>query len=264
MEINLVLIATIFVTVVSLLVGLFLGFSAIKFEVETDEREILVREVLPGANCGACGYPGCDGLASAIVSGKAQTNGCPVGGASCAAKISEIMGVASEFIKTVAFVKCGGDCNKATTKFEYSGIMDCNSAAMVPGGTPKGCSYGCMGFGSCVKVCEYDAIHVIDGIAVVDKEKCVSCECCVKACPKNLIEIIPYDAEQKVRCNSNSKMKIVKEVCDVGCIGCKKCVKVCEDEAVFVDNNLAKIDYSKCINCGKCAEVCPQSIITFS
>ena len=257
-----IIIATVFITIVGLLVGLFLGFSAIKLEVPVDEREVKVREVLPGANCGACGYPGCDGLAHAIAIGEADVNACPVGGESCTKKIAAIMGQSSDFVKMVAFVNCGGDCNKARQKFEYTGIRDCNSATVVPGSTPKMCNYGCMGFGSCVKACEYDAIHIVDGIAVVDKEKCVACKACVKACPKKLIEIIPYSAKQKVKCISKDKGKLVKLACDVGCIACKKCEKVCEDDAVHVFDSIAKIDYTKCISCGKCANACPQGTIT--
>lgn len=262
MDFNMIIIATIFITVVGLIVGLFLGLSAIKLEVPIDEKEIKVREALPGANCGACGFPGCDGLAHAIAVGEAEVNGCPVGGASCAKIIAEIMGKEGDFVKTVAFVNCGGDCNKTREKFIYSGIKDCNAAIVAPGSSPKACSYGCMGLGSCVRACEYDAIEVIDGIAVVNKEKCVSCKACVRACPKHLIDIIPYDATQMVRCSSKDKAKNVKIACDVGCIGCKKCEKSCEDDAVHVIDNLAKIDYDKCIRCGKCSEACPQNTIT--
>lgn len=261
MDFNLIIIATIFIAIVGLIVGIFLGFSAIKFEVPINEKEVAIREVLPGANCGACGYPGCDGLANAIANGEARVNGCPVGGEDCSKKIGEIMGISSDFVRMVAFVKCDGDCNKASQKFDYSGIKDCNAAAIVSGGGPKNCNFGCMGLGSCVKACEYDAIHIINGIAYVDRDKCVCCECCVATCPKNLIKIVPYSADTLVRCNSTDKAKDVKSSCDVGCIGCKKCVKACEDDAVFVIDNLARIEYDKCINCGKCVEACPQNII---
>lgn len=264
MDFTLIIIATLLITGIGLFVGLFLGFSAIKFEVPVDPREVLVREALPGANCGACGYPGCDGFASAVAKEEAPVTGCPVGGAACAGKLGEIMGVETSFEKVVAFVRCGGTCSKSRQKFKYSGIMDCNAATVVPGGTPKSCSFGCMGFGSCVAACEYDAIHIVEGIAKVDEEKCVACKACVVACPKQLISIIPYSATQIVRCMSTDKGKDVKAACDIGCIGCKKCEKICEDDAVHVKDMLASIDYEKCIRCGKCAEVCPQNTITFN
>ena len=163
--------------------------------------------------------------------------------------------------KQVAFVKCAGTCDKAKSKYKYAGNEDCVSAMSVPGGGPKACSFGCTGFGSCVKVCDFDAIHVINGVAVVDKEKCVACGKCVATCPKSLIELVPYAAPHKVQCSSKEFGKAVKEVCSAGCIGCKMCTRVCEADAITVENNIAKIDYSKCTGCGKCAEKCPAKII---
>ena len=179
-----------------------------------------------------------------------------------AAKIGEIMGVeAGDMEKKVAFVKCAGTCEKASSKYKYFGNEDCVSAVSVPGGGPKACEYGCTGFGSCVKVCDFDAIHIVNGIALVDKEKCVACGKCVDTCPKSLIELVPYSAQHKVACNSKAFGKAVKEVCAAGCIGCKLCVKTCEDGAISVENNIAHIDYSKCTGCGKCAEKCPAKVI---
>ena len=252
-----IIIATAVLGGISIIIGVLLGIAGEKLQVEVDEKELQVRELLPGNNCGGCGYPGCDGLAKAIASGEAAVDSCPVAGITVANKISEVMGVAlEEKEKQVAFVKCGGTCDKAKKKYNYYGIKDCTKAVIAPGGGDKACSYGCLGYGSCVRNCLFDAIHVIDGIAVVDKEKCVACGKCVKACPNNLIEMIPYSAEYKG--------KDVKLVCDAGCIGCKLCTRVCESDAITVENNLAKIDYDKCINCGKCAEKCPVKIIKYS
>lgn len=257
-----IIIATAVLGVTAIIIGILLGIAGEKLQVEVDEKELEVRELLPGNNCGGCGYPGCDGLASAIASGKAPVDSCPVGGITVANKISEVMGVAlEEKEREVAFVRCGGTCDKIKKKYNYYGIEDCRKAVIAPGGGDKACSYGCLGYGSCVKECLFDAIHIVDGIAVVDKEKCVACGKCVKTCPNNLIELIPYSAEYKVQCLSNDKGKDVKAGCDAGCIGCKLCTKVCESEAITVENNLAKIDYNKCINCGKCAEKCPVKII---
>ena len=257
-----VVIATAIVAGVGLFIGLFLGFAAKTFEVKVDEREIQVRELLPGANCGGCGYPGCDGMASAIAKGEAPANGCPVANKEAHAKIAAVIGtVIEESEKKVAFVKCAGTCDKTQVKYEYYGVQDCSKVALVPGKGNKKCSYGCMGFGSCVKVCAFDAIHVIDGIAVVDKEKCTGCSSCTAQCPNKLIEMVPAQARHLVACSSFDKGKDVKAACSAGCIGCKLCVKACEYDAIHVDNNLAAIDYSKCTNCGKCAAVCPVKVI---
>lgn len=260
-----IIIATAVLGGIGIIIGVLLGIAGEKLQVEVDEKELQVRELLPGNNCGGCGFPGCDGLAKAIASGEAAVDSCPVGGVAVANQISEVMGVdLEESEKRVAFVRCGGTCEKSKKKYNYYGIEDCAKAVIAPGGGDKGCSYGCLGYGSCVRECLFDAIHIIDGIPIVDKEKCVACGKCIKACPKNLIEMIPYSAEYQVQCMSNDKGKEVKLVCDAGCIGCKLCTRVCESDAITVENNLAKIDYDKCINCGKCAEKCPVKIIKYS
>ena len=255
-------IATGVVAAVGLIIGILLGVAGAKLSVKVDEKEVAVREELPGNNCGGCGYPGCDGLAAAIAANEAPVNACPVGGAAVAEKIAAIMGVDAEAgEKMVAFVKCAGTCDKTKVKYNYYGIHDCRKAVLIPGKGDKACAYGCLGYGSCVEECPFDAISIQDGVAVVDKEKCVACGKCVSTCPNNIIELVPYDAQQKVVCSSHDKGKAVKQVCDVGCIGCMMCTKVCESEAITVENNLAKIDYSKCTHCGKCAEKCPVKII---
>lgn len=247
---------------ISFIFGAGLSLASKKFEVETDSRVDLIREALPGANCGACGFPGCDGLAAAIVEGSAPIAACTVGGSPVAEKVGAIMGVnveASE--KKVARVLCQGDCDKAIDKFKYFGIEDCVAASMLADGQ-KGCSYGCLGLGTCERVCPFDAIHVNEkGLAVVDREKCTACNKCVVACPKNVIELIPVSSEVQVACNSPDKGKDVKANCKIGCIGCRICVKACPFDAMTFDNNLAKIDYEKCTNCRVCAEKCPTKAI---
>ena len=256
------LIAAAVVGIVGALLGFFLGFSGEAFKVEVDEREEAICGVLPGNNCGGCGYAGCSGLAAAIVKGEAPVNQCPVGGEPVATQVAQIMGVEAEAgVKMVAFVKCAGTCEKANTDYVYSGVEDCASMAFVPGGGPKSCNYGCLGYGSCVKACPFDAIHVVDGIAVVDKEKCKACGKCIAACPKNLIELVPYDAIHIVQCSSKDKGVVVKNVCSVGCIGCMICQKNCPSDAVHVVDNIAYIDQEKCTGCGICAEKCPKKII---
>jgi Na+-translocating ferredoxin:NAD+ oxidoreductase RNF subunit RnfB len=262
---NGIVLAALVIGITGVLIGLLLGVAGKIFAVEVDERVTKVRDELPGNNCGGCGFAGCDGLAEAIVKGEAAVNGCPVGGAPVAEAIAAIMGASADVAeKQVAFVKCNGTCDKTAIKYNYYGIQDCRELAMVPGHGEKQCVYGCMGYGSCVKACEFDALHIVHGVAKVDKEKCVACGQCIKVCPNNLIEFVPYSAVNLVQCNSNDKGKDVKAACDVGCIGCSICVKQCEFDAVKVTDNLAYIDQSKCTSCGKCAEKCPSKIITMA
>ncbi len=257
-----VVIATGVVAATGLLIGLFLGFASKKFEMAVDETEAQVRALLPGANCGGCGYAGCDACAKAIAEGLAKVNVCPVANQEVYNQIATVMGTTAAVTeKQVAFVKCAGTCDKAEINYEYSGVWDCKKASLAPGNAGKKCSYGCMGFGSCVKVCKFDAIHIVNGIAVVDKEKCTGCSTCVAECPNQLIELIPYKAETRVSCSSKDKGKDVKASCSTGCIGCKLCVKACEFDAIHVEDNLAYIDYNKCTNCGKCATACPVKVI---
>ena len=257
-----IILAAVIVGATGCLIGFFLCFSAEKFKVEVDERETAILDVLPGNNCGGCGYAGCSGLAAAIVKGEAPVKQCPVGGAPVAAKVGEIMGVAAEEgTRKVAFVKCAGTCEKAQDRYEYAGVQDCAAMAYVPAGGPKECNYGCLGFGSCVKACPFDAIHIVDGIAKVDKEACKACGKCIAACPRNMIEFIPYDATFAVSCSSKDKGKDVMAVCSQGCIACHLCEKQCESDAIHVVDNVAVIDQDKCIGCGKCAEKCPKKVI---
>lgn len=257
-----IIIAAVVVSCVGLVLGLFLGVMGKKFAVEVDQKEIDVREQLPGNNCGGCGYAGCDALAKAIAAGEAAVGACPVGGDAVAAKIAEIMGAEAEkSVRMIAVVKCAGDCDKAKENYKYTGVEDCSVMPFVQNGGPKACTYGCLGYGSCVKACPFDAIHIVNGIAVVDKEKCKACGKCVAVCPRHLIELVPYDAKYVVSCASNDKGKDVMSVCQTGCIGCMICTKQCEAGAITVENNVAHIDQDKCTGCGKCAEKCPKKII---
>ena len=256
-----ILIATVAVGIIGLLMGLLLITVDKKFKVEVDEKELAVREFLPGNNCGACGFAGCDAMAAAIAHGEAPVNGCPVGGEPVAEKIAHIMGVEAEAAeKKVAFVKCSGDCEHAKLKCNYVGIKDCASA-VASSISPWLCDYGCLGFGTCAAACLFGAITVINGVAVVDRELCRACGKCVSACPKHLIEILPDKSTYAVACSSRDRGPSVKKVCSAGCIGCKLCEKQCESDAIHVENNISHIDYEKCVGCGKCAEKCPVKVI---
>lgn len=254
--------ATAVVGVVGIFVGLFLGVAGIKFKVKVDEKEEAVLAALPGNNCGGCGFAGCSGLAAAIAKGEAPVNACPVGGEPVGKRISEIMGVEAESqVRQVAFVACQGDCDRTKKDYDYYGIEDCRMMSFVPGGGPKSCNSGCLGFGTCVKVCPFDAIHVVNGVAVVDREKCKACGKCIAVCPKNLISLIPYDAKTAVACSSKDKGPVTMKACEVGCIGCGICVKNCPSQAVAVTEFNATIDQEKCTGCGICAEKCPKKAI---
>ncbi|MCR4908312.1 MAG: RnfABCDGE type electron transport complex subunit B [Lachnospiraceae bacterium] len=258
-----ILIATICVAAVGLFVGLFLGFAGKKFAVEVDEREEKILSALPGANCGGCGQAGCAAMAHSIVEGNSPVNGCPVGGEAVAAQIAEIMGQKVEKTEPMAaFVKCSGTCSAAKTKYEYTGVLDCKYVAMTPGKGPKACSFGCLGGGTCVRVCAFDAIHIVDGIAVVDTEKCKACGKCVENCPQHLIELKPVKNKYAVGCSSKDKGPAVMKVCTAGCIGCGLCQKNCPKDAIHVTDFVAHIDYEKCVSCGICAQKCPKKVIT--
>lgn len=257
-----ILTATAVVGVVGIFVGVFLGVAGIRFKVQVDEKEEAVLAALPGNNCGGCGYAGCSGLAAAIAKGEAPVNACPVGGEPVGKKIAEIKGVEAEASgRMVAFVACQGDCDKAGKDYDYYGIEDCRMMSFVPGGGPKSCNSGCLGFGTCVKVCPFDAIHVIDGVAVVDKEACKACGKCIAVCPKKLISLIPYDAKVAVACSSTDKGPVTMKACKAGCIGCGICVRNCPSQAVTVSEFHAAIDQEKCTGCGACAEKCPKKAI---
>ncbi|MFD3157149.1 RnfABCDGE type electron transport complex subunit B [Haloimpatiens sp. FM7330] len=245
-----------------LIFGLVLGYASKKFHVPVDERVPKIKDCLPGANCGGCGFAGCDAYAQAVVDGNAAPNCCSVGGPEAAEKIGEIMGITVEDSEPVkAFVRCIGTCESAKRRGTYYGNMDCREASVIPGGGTKSCSFGCLGLGSCVEACQFGALSIKDGVAVVDESKCTGCGACVKACPRNIIELKPVSEVIRVSCNSKDKLKAVKDVCDSGCISCGQCVRNCPNDAITFENNLPVVDKDKCTLCMTCVQKCPTKVL---
>jgi electron transport complex protein RnfB len=258
---NNILPAVLTLSFMGLTLGSLLAFASIYFKVDEDERVPKIIEALPGANCGGCGYSGCAAFANAIVEKDAPLNGCPVGGSDTAKKIAEIMGAkAVETEKSVAMVMCKGEKDVIKTKYQYFGIEDCIAAEKLAGG-PNSCTYGCIGYGTCAKVCPFDAIDMINGIAAINKEKCTACGKCIDICPKNIIKMVPYESKVWVNCSSKDKGVVTKNNCKVGCIACRLCERACMYDAIKVIDNVAVIDQSKCTACGKCVIKCPKGII---
>ncbi len=247
--------------ILALLLGLALALAGKVFAVKKDPRIGEIVQCLAGANCGGCGYAGCSAYAEAIVSQGAPVNCCPVGGKETADAIGAIMGVTAQApVRLRAQVMCSGTTDLARRKYAYRGISDCLSVAKLGNG-PKECPYGCIGLGSCVHVCPFGAIKVENGVAAVEYEKCRACGACVSVCPQHLIKLVPFDTDVWVGCRSQDKGPVVRNYCQVGCIGCGICVRNCPSGAISVQESVASIDYSKCIDCGLCAEKCPRNII---
>lgn len=249
------------VGVVGLFLGVLLAIFSHFFRVAEDERTKKIRGELPGINCGACGFKGCDDYAAAISQGKARSSLCIPGGDSTAAVIASILGIEAEDTKEmVAFVHCNGNCEATSKKAIYNGVQSCRAAVTAAGG-PNTCRFGCMGFGDCADVCPANAICIRDGIAHVDPTLCIGCGLCAKTCPKKIISLVPQIAKTAVMCNSEDKGADAKKACSNACIACKKCEKSCPEGAISVQNNLARIDYDKCTACGICTNVCPTKCI---
>lgn len=249
---------------ISVVASFGLGVAAKKFAVEIDPKVQEIDSALPHANCGACGYAGCAGFATAVATGQAPVSGCPPGGAAAAKKIAAIMGVDAPEMpeRMLARVYCLGGHQEAVEKFEYHGVQDCNAAILVAGGS-KSCVYGCLGLASCVRACPFDAMYMSEnGLPVVIDEQCTGCGLCIPPCPKNLIELVPENKDVHIFCRSLDKGSDTRKVCSTGCTACLKCEKVCPYNAITIDSFLARIDYSRCTNCGLCVPVCPTNIIS--
>ncbi|MCL2044541.1 MAG: RnfABCDGE type electron transport complex subunit B [Treponema sp.] len=246
----------------SLLFGALLGFSTKKFAVKVDPKAKEIFDMLPGVNCGGCGFANCSVFAEAVTENKARYNGCPVGGPSAAAGIAETMGITSStFEKKVAFIKCYGIDYNIKRNYIYDGPKNCVAAAQLATSGNKSCTYSCLGLYSCKNACPYDAIKMVNSIAEVDRLKCTACGKCVAVCPKNLIEIVPDKAKVRVLCNSRDHGKLVRKNCRSGCIACSICLKLCPSEAITIKNNIARVDYDKCTLCMACVNKCPTKAI---
>ena len=258
-----ILIPVAIVAGIGLIAGIGLAVASAVFAVPVDEKAQQIRECLPGANCGACGYTGCDGYAAALSEGKTkECSLCIPGGNDVAAQVAKIMGLeAGKITPMVAAVMCQGNSTNTPEKLEYSGVHSCKMATQLFGG-PKTCVHGCIGFGDCVEVCPYEAIHICDGVARINPSKCRACKKCIKTCPRQLIDLFPLDTiKAAVLCKNHDKGAQTRKQCKAGCIGCMKCVKACEEGAVTVENFCAKVDYDKCVGCGKCHAACPVGCI---
>lgn len=248
---------------IGLIAALVLSFASKFLAVPVDERIEQVRDALPGANCGACGFSGCDDYAKAVCEGRTETNKCVPGGASTTAAVNDIMGTTSSAAeKKVAVVACKGNNTNSGDKMEYNGDKTCKAASVIAGGQ-RNCAFGCLGFGDCKAVCPYGAICMVDGVAVINSDICVGCGVCVKNCPKGLISLVRADSSVIVTCKNQNKGPVAMKVCAVSCIACKKCERTCQFDAIHVENNIALVDQEKCTRCGACIAECPRKCISF-
>lgn len=261
---NGILLAVLIVAGIGLIAGVGLAIASVVMAVPSDEKAEAVLAVLPGANCGACGFSGCAGYAKALAHGEAPAGLCSPGGASVSAEIARVLGVEQAAVEyKTALVHCMGTYDNTSDKMRYQGIESCAAAAQFFGGVGS-CPYGCMGLGDCAAACPYGAITVCNGVASINPALCRGCSRCVKACPKHLISFVPLKDQAVVRCSNCDKGAQTRKVCKVGCIGCMRCVKTCEYGAVKVEHFHAAVDPVRCVACGKCAEVCPQHCITLA
>ncbi len=253
----------VFVFGVGAVFGLGLAFAAKRFSVKRDPRIDQVREYLAGAHCGACGFAGCEQYAEAVVTKpEVAPNLCTPGGERTARIVALITGkepVAAE--PKFSRIMCQGDWSKSLKRFKYEGVHDCR-AAVLAGGGDKACVYGCLGYGTCAKVCPFDAIHMNENnLPVVDVSKCTGCRKCEMACPKKVIEVLPGSKAVVVACHSKDRGPETRKKCQIGCIACGACVKVCPFEAVTLEDNLSRINLDKCRVCGLCVRKCPTKAI---
>jgi len=259
---DLIFIATGSMAILAAFFAIMLSLAHSRLKVEEDPRVEKIVNILPGANCGACGFASCHALAEAIVKEDAAVNSCVVGGNDVVKQISQIMGVEARAIeKKLAFVRCGAGRSEREKKANYQGVETCRAVNIVMGGDVA-CSYGCLGFGDCQKVCPFDAIKMVNGLPHIDFFRCTGCGRCAEVCPRNIIVLESFDnLNYRVKCSSLDKGKKARQVCKKACIACGRCVKSCPFDACFMENNLACIDPRNCQVCGVCHTVCPTNAI---
>lgn len=256
-----IVIPIITVCVLGIVFALILSVASTVLAVPKDQKEEDIRAMLPGANCGACGFSGCDGYAAALAKGEAKPGLCAPGGAAVAKAVGDYLGVGGTAEVKVAVVQCLGNDDNCPDKVQYEGIASCAAANLVAGGSSS-CAYGCMGIGDCVNACQYGAIQVCNGAAVVDVTRCVGCTMCAQACPRHLIKMVPKKRQAVNRCSNCDKGAATTKVCKIGCIGCGKCAKVCPKDAITIENFNATVDPEKCVGCGLCTKECPRGCLT--
>ncbi|MDR2151008.1 MAG: RnfABCDGE type electron transport complex subunit B [Spirochaetaceae bacterium] len=264
---NSIIITAIFALALAFILGFALGFFRKFFAVAEDPLKSSIRECLPGANCGACGYPGCDGYASALVERTAEPNKCTVGGVSVAEKIGTILGIEASSVESfIAVLACQGSKEHAPAKGEYSGLAQCRAAKIAIGGT-KLCAWGCLGFGDCVAVCQFGALCMgADGLPHINVERCTGCGLCVAECPQQVLLTIPKRRKANpvpyALCSNRHTVKaLVLKTCKKACIKCELCVKNCPQHCIALVNGIPEIDYSKCSICGTCVAKCPTKVL---
>ena len=260
---NPILTPVLLVVALGFVFAVILTIASKVFYVPVDETVIKLGEALPGANCGGCGFAGCSDYANALAADPEGVgpNKCPVGGAAVAAELASILGIeAGSSEPQVAVVMCNGNSQAAKSLSEYQGPVSCKAAASLFGGM-NACKYGCLGLGDCTRACNFGAIKICDGVAVVARELCTGCGACAATCPKHVIRIAPAKNKVVVQCQNADKGAQTLKACKNGCIGCGKCAKVCKFDAITIENNHAYIDPEKCKNCGMCAKECPTKAI---
>jgi Na+-translocating ferredoxin:NAD+ oxidoreductase subunit B len=266
MDASLVLISSAALGTMGAAAAAALGVASRVFKVEEDPRIGALLEILPGANCGGCGYPGCSGFAAALVAGKVDPTACAPGGNELARKAGELLGIeVEEKAKMVARLRCSGGAGVCSNKFVYHGYTSCKAVVLLQQSGQKTCPYGCEGLGDCVTACAFGAMVMgADNLPIIDEEKCTGCKKCVEVCPKDVLAMEPYDSPAMLACSTHLPAKQVRAACSAGCIGCRICVRACPYDALRMEGNLPVRDWERCHLCGLCMDACKPGSMVFA